>query len=90
MSKTVRYKNLTGSGVVASIPCFAYGYTVTTALSAAAITVYDNASAASGTALYVIPASTAVGVNIFPNPIRVDNGLYASFAGTGTVNFLYA
>lgn len=81
------YVNLTASGVVAGIPSIIYGYIVTTALSAAAITVYDNASAASGTVLFVIPASTAVGMYLFPTGIITVNGAYASFGGTGTVNF---
>ena len=71
----------TGAGV-------AYGYIVTTAMSAAATTVYDN-TAASGTVLFVIPASTAIGVYQFPVGVQFNTGLYASFAGTGTVNFLY-
>jgi hypothetical protein len=58
-------------------------------MSAAATTVYDNASAASGNVLFVIPASTAVGAYKMPVGIRAANGIYASFAGTGTVNFLY-
>lgn len=84
------YVNLTASGVVANAPCIVYGYVVTTAMSAAATTVYDNASAASGTALFVIPASTAVGTYIFPVGVLTTAGAYASFAGTGTVNFLVA
>ena len=84
------YVNLTASGVVANAPCIVYGYVVTTAMSAAATTVYDNASAASGTVLFVIPASTAVGQYSFPVGIITTAGAYASFAGTGTVNFLAA
>lgn len=82
------YSNKTATGVVESGPAICYGYIVTTAMSAAATTVYDNASAASGTVLFVIPASTAVGVYQWPVGVLVNNGIYASFAGTGTVNFL--
>ena len=84
------YANKTATGAVAAAPCIVYGYNVTTAMSAAATTVYDNASAASGTVLFVIPASTAVGQYFFPVGVLAVNGVYASFAGTGTVNFLYA
>ena len=86
------YTNLTASGVVSARPgSIAIGYVVTTALSAAAITVYDNASAASGAVLFVIPASTAAGAaqSFGDDGIIAANGIYASFGGTGTVNFLY-
>jgi len=84
------YVNLTASGVVANAPCIVYGYIITSAMSAAASTVYDNASAASGTVLFVIPASTGVGQYSFPVGVITTAGAYASFAGTGTVNFLVA
>lgn len=83
------YTNLTASGVVRAVPATFLGYEVTTAMSAAATTIYDNASAASGTVLCVIPASTAVGAYKLPVGIKAVNGIYASFAGTGTVNFLW-
>lgn len=81
------YVNLTASGSVSTTPCIVYGYVVTSAMSAAATTVYDNTSAA-GTVLFVIPASTAVGTYLFPVGMLTNIGAYASFAGTGTVNFL--
>lgn len=80
----------TNSGVVSGQPGYYVGYTVTTTLSAAAITLYDNASAGSGTVIDVIPASTAAGTTKFLNKgIRCDAGIYATFAGTGTVTFLF-
>lgn len=80
---------LTATGVVQSKRGYYHGYVVTTALSAAAITLYDNASAASGTVVDVIPASATAGTRqISPEPIKLQNGLYASFGGTGTVLFL--
>lgn len=82
------YSNKTATGSIKSGAGVAYGYIVTTAMSAAATTVYDNTSA-TGTILFVIPASTAVGTYIFPVGVQFTTGLYASFAGTGTVNFLY-
>ena len=62
---------------------------VTTALSAAAITIYDNASTNSGTILFVIPASAAAG-SVYTIDLPAVNGIYASFGGTGTVTFGYA
>ena len=50
--------------------------------------VYDNPSAASGNVLFVIPASTGVGAYKLPVGIKATQGIYASFGGTGTVNFL--
>lgn len=83
-------KSLTATGVVSPNDGTYSGYVVTTALNANAITIYDNASAASGTIIDVIPASTAAGTTKnLANPIRVKNGVYASFGGTGTVTFLY-
>lgn len=82
------YVPLTATGVVSAIPAVALGYEVTTALSAAAITVYDNPSAASGNVLFVIPASTGVGAYKLPVGMKATAGIYASFGGTGTVNFL--
>ena len=81
---------LTGTAAVKASAGLYYGYTVTTALSAAAITIYDNASAASGTVIDVIPASTAAGsTKNLASPIPCTNGIYASFGGTGTVLFPY-
>ena len=83
---------LTATAVVKASAGKYYGYKVTTALNAAAITIFDNASAASGTVIDVIPASTGVtatNTTILPTPIPCANGIYASFAGTGTVLFLY-
>ena len=62
---------------------------VTTALSAAAITIYDNATAATGNVLAVIPASTAAGT-IYDFQIVAANGIYASFGGTGTIAVTYS
>lgn len=92
MSDTAQLKtSLTATGVVVAVKDSYYvGYVVTAALSAAAVTVYDNASAASGTIIEVIPASSAAGTKVnLATPIRVTNGIYASFAGTGTVTFFY-
>lgn len=90
MANAERKTALTASGVVSQHDGYYVGYIVTTALSAAAVTIYDNASAASGTVLDVIPASTAAGSKVnLATPVKTTNGIYASFAGTGTVLFLH-
>lgn len=77
------------TGAVQDKRGYYHGCIVTTTLSAAAVTLYDNASSASGTVVDVIPASTAAGtIHTFPSPIKLSNGLYASFAGTGAITFL--
>jgi hypothetical protein len=81
---------ITATGAVKASAGKYYGYIVTTALSAAAVTIYDNASAASGTVIDVIPASTAAGTRgVLAAPVPCTNGMYANVAGTGTVLFLY-
>ena len=82
-------KELTATGIVSQQPGYYWGYVVTVSPSAA-VTVYDNASAAAGTVVGVVPSAAAVGtVYALPSPVPVTSGLYASFAGTGTVLFLY-
>lgn len=88
-NKADAYVNLTASGVVKGSPGYFYGYEVTVSMGAGAITIYDNASAASGTILMIIPASTTAPNRVnLATPIPAVNGIYASFASTGTVNFL--
>ena len=80
----------TTSGVVSAQPGYYTGYVVTTGLSAAEVTIYDNATTNSGTIIDIIPASSGVGIKgSFNRPVRAANGLYAQFGGTGTVTFLF-
>lgn len=81
--------SLTATGPVKAAAGRLHKISVTTALSAAAVTVYDNASAASGTVLFIIPASAAQG-SVYDVNLPAVNGIFASFAGTGTVTFGYA
>lgn len=84
------YTQLAAAGVIAGRPAVLLGMEVVVALGAGAVTVYDNASAASGNVLAVIPASAAVGALVdFATGIQAVAGLYADFASTGTVNFIY-
>lgn len=80
---------LTGTGAVRAKRGYYHGYIVTVA-TAGAVTIYDNASAASGTIIDVIPTSTAAGTRgVLAQPVPVAKGVYASFASTGTVLFLH-
>lgn len=81
--------SLTGTGAVKGSAGRLLKISVTTGLSAAAVTIYDNPSAASGTVLFVIPASAPAG-SVYDVNLPAVNGIYASFAGTGTVTFGYS
>lgn len=62
---------------------------IVTTLGTAAMTFYDNASAASGTALFVIPASAAAGT-IYNLQMPAANGIYAGgAANTPAVTVAY-
>lgn len=54
--------------------------------NAATVILYDNASAASGTVLAKVVATSTQGTNtiLFPAPIKADNGIVAAITGTGT------
>lgn len=80
--------SLTGTAAVKASAGRLCKIVVTTALSAAAVTVYDNTSAA-GTVLFTIPASAPAG-SVYTPDLPAVNGIYASFAGTGTVTFGYS
>jgi hypothetical protein len=80
-------KALTATGVVGAGNTKFWGYTVTTALSAATVTLTETSS---GVVLDVIAASTAAGTTkMLPTPIRLAGNMTATFAGTGTVLFVY-
>jgi hypothetical protein len=59
---------------------------ITDVVNPATITVYDNASAASGTILARLTATSTTGANSLAlvTPIRAENGLTVSITGTGT------
>ena len=83
--------SLTTSGAVRSSGGWYYGYIVTTATATGAINIYDN-TAASGTVIDVIPATTAAGTQrVLAMGVPVSNGIFAEFAGgaTGTVLFVH-
>lgn len=78
----------TATGVIAKQPSYYYGYIVIVAPSGA-VTI-DNSTAGGGAAIDVIPAATAAGTRgVLPVPVRASSGLYATFAGTGTILFVF-
>ena len=83
--------SLTADGQVGIAgPCTYFGHIVTTALSAAVCNVRDATSAGTGDIIDIIAASAAAGTkNLLPNGVRCRSGVYADFAGTGTVTFFY-
>jgi len=53
--------------------------------AAGTVTIYDNASAASGTILAVGKAGDTV---VFNNPVVANNGIYVSMTGTGAIAYV--
>lgn len=81
---------VTADAVVQSHSGYYYGYIVTVAMSAAVSTIYDNASAASGTVIGSVAASAAVGTTqLFSHRVPVTNGIYVDIGGTGTLLVLH-
>lgn len=87
--KGYTYTRLTADGVVSASAVGLCGYYVE-ASSSGVISFYDNASAASGSAMMAL--SKAVITNdlvILPKPISLVNGLYFDLvSGTATVSIL--
>lgn len=59
---------------------------ISDSVNPATITIFDNASAASGTILARLTATTNTGANSLAlvTPIRAENGLTVQITGTGT------
>ncbi len=80
---------VSADGVVQSKKGYYHGYVVTTTLGGA-LTLYDNASAASGTVIDVIASGTAAGVaRVLATPIPVANGIYADWTTSGVALILH-
>lgn len=79
-----------GTVVVSSRPGRLIRVVVTTAGTTGAVTFFDNASAASGTVLGVVPGSAALG-SVFELKMPTANGLVASAAAaSAAVTVCYA
>lgn len=87
----VKYEQATADELIKTGAGVFYGVIVTAALSAAVVEIRDATSAGSGTVLVTIPASSAIGTKIdFGGMgVRFSTGLFADFAGTGTITVLY-
>lgn len=75
---------VTGAGVVMATPCSYRGLSIRDTSGATnTVTLYDNASAASGTVLfsYVLAANAAVPPENVPDGVRCANGLYLNTTG---------
>lgn len=84
-AKELTYTRLTADGVVSAAPIGFAGYIVE-ASGTGVISVYDNASAASGSAWPLAKAVAANDVVTFDTPISLVNGLYFDLvSGTATV-----
>lgn len=79
--------------VISAIGGYLHGILlISDATNVAVVTIYDNASAASGVVLakLSIPATTtAPQVITFNNPISANKGIYADVSGTGAAYIVY-
>ncbi len=62
---------------------------VTTVTATAVTTIYDSASAASGTPLFVVPIGAAVG-QVYAVDLPAVNGITVAGAGTGAITIGYS
>lgn len=87
--KGANYTTLSASGIVANTTVSLYGYFIN-ASSSGVISLYDNASAASGTAMMALNKPVTIGDFVMLSvPIILVNGCYFSLvSGTATVAVL--
>jgi hypothetical protein len=78
----------TATGVIKTAPGRLVKIVVTVAPSAA-VTFFDNALSAAGNTLFVVPSAAVVGT-VYDVNMPALAGIYASFAGTGTLAVGYA
>ncbi len=80
------------SAAISSVPALLVGFSVTTnGTDNATLTLYDNASSASGT---VIGQATVLGSQMNYNlayniPVKASNGIYLSLSGTGATALVF-
>lgn len=87
--KSYTYTRLSADGAVSAVPVGLAGYYVE-ASSTGVISLYDNASAASGNAMLALSkAVTANELVVLDKPIAMTNGVYFDLvSGTATVSIL--
>ena len=82
----------TSSAAIVASPCLFHGVEIITdGSNAATVTVYDNASAASGTVVFkgTVAGASNFGGAMFPNPVEMFNGIYVGVSGTGAAYIPY-
>lgn len=81
MAETIKSVVLTADGVANAVPCYFWG---AVADATGAVTIYDNASAASGTKLLVLGGPQAV---MYSNPVKCANGIYVDLTANNVTVF---
>lgn len=81
----------TEGGVIFAKPCFYFGFTCVNSQTSFAVTLYDNASAGSGTEVedYLTDANKQMEGHSHADPVVCSKGLYLSLGG-GTAIVYYA
>jgi len=90
--KVASYKTLTSSGAVLAEEGYLIAVVLTGGSDAATVTLYDNASAASGNVICKLGAAAGASASFAPGAaVKVANGIYAALSGTGpSVSVIYA
>jgi hypothetical protein len=86
INKVVSSGLLSASGAISANPGGLTGISCfTNGAANATLTIYDNASAGSGTVLAQIsvPGASLCASQSFPSNVKAVNGIYATLAGTG-------
>jgi hypothetical protein len=78
------YANASGVNVICKGPCIYGGYRVLAAAGAHTLTVYDNASAASGNQVTSAISVNTAADGTMVNGIRMENGIVANLSGDPT------
>lgn len=85
----IPYKQITESGVIKNRTGVLRGF-ICVASSSGTLTVYDNATAGSGTVIIPTTNLTAGQIVLLDDGVQAVSGIYAAIGGTSaTVNVLY-
>lgn len=79
--------NVTGQGVISAGPCTYRGFFIATTGTSAVVTIYDNASAASGTVLasFTLAAAGNFAADDITDGVRCINGIFVAASGGAIV-----
>ena len=82
----------TTSAAIRTTPCRMYNLTLIAGTAASSITLYDNASAASGTVLAKVSEATAGASRHqhYGKPVAASNGIYAALTGANAAYIVYS